>query len=290
MTIKSILVPLDGTDAGPATLETGFMAGAMFKAHVNVLHIRPDSLAAAPAAGEAMSGDTVENFPRHLQVYLKRAQGARRIFEAACTRHNVRVIEGGAPTEELTASFLDRVGRRHDVICRLGRVNDLIVIGHPSRPDDDHVNSLTFDALFQTGRPVLVAPRETLKSMGRIIAIAWNGSAQCARAIGDATNFFSQAQKIVVLTAESEHTPKTLVPELVSYLQCHGAPVETRIIGNMGDIHLGGRQLLAAAETEGADLLVMGAKVKRNEIKKMVMGCSTGDVLNMARIPLLMGH
>jgi nucleotide-binding universal stress UspA family protein len=258
MTIKSILVSLDGTEAGQAVLETGLMA---------------------------------EDFSHgHQRLHLDRAKTANALFEAACLRHHIKVVEGGPAPEGLTASFLDRVGQRHAVMCRLGRVHDLIVVGQPSHPKD-LLHSLTIDALFETGRPVLVAPKTAPKTLGQVIAIAWNGSAQCARAIGGATNFFAQASKVVVLTAESEHTPKTVVPELVGYLQCHGVQVETRIIGHMGKKHLGGRQLLAAAEAEGADLLVMGAKrLVKNRLKKMFLGCATSDVLNLARIPLLMGH
>ena len=291
MTIKSILVSLDGTDTGLATLETGLMAGAKFKVHVDALHVRPDSLTAVPAIGDAMSGSMAEDFSHgHLKEQLDRAKAAAAMFEAACLRHHIRVIEGGPSPEGLTASFLDRVGQRHAVMCRLGRVHDLVVVGQPSHPKDA-MHSLTMDALFQTGRPVLVAPKTVPKTLGQVIAIAWNGSAQCARAIGGATNFFAQASKVVVLTAESQHTPKTVVPELVEYLQCHRVPVETSIIGHMGKAHLRGRQLLDAAQAEGADLLVMGAKkLERNRLKKMFLGCATSDVLNMAAIPLLMGH
>jgi nucleotide-binding universal stress UspA family protein len=290
MTIKSILVSLDGTESGLSTLETGLMVGAKFKTHVDALHVRPDSLTAVPAIGDSMSGKLAENFSHgHQTEHVERAKAARAMFEATCLRRNIRVLEGAPTPEGLTASFLDRVGQPHAVMCRLGRVHDLIVVGQPSNPKDI-LHSLTIDALFQTGRPVLIAPKAKLESLGKIIAIGWNGSAECARAIGGATNFFAQAEKVVVLTAESEHTPKTVIPELVSYLECHGVKVETRIIGQMGKTRLGGHQLLAAAEVERADLLVMGAKLERNRLKKMFLGCATSDALNSARIPLLMGH
>jgi nucleotide-binding universal stress UspA family protein len=290
MTIKSILVSLDGTDSGLATLETGLMVAAKFKAHADALHVRPDSLTAVPAIGDAMNGEMAENFSQgHQSEHDERSKAARAMFEAACLRRNIRVVEGGPTPDGLSASFLDRVGQPHAVMCRLGRVHDLVVVGQPSHPKD-MLRSLTIDALFQTGRPVLVVPKAVPKSLGKVIAIGWNGSAECARAIGGATNFFSQAEKVVVLTAESEHTPKTVIPELVSYLQCHGVKVETRIIGQMGKAHLGGHQLLAAAEVEQADLLVMGAKLEKNKVKRMFLGCATSDVLNSARIPLLMGH
>ena len=42
MTIKTILVPLDGSESGPAVLEAALAAARVFGAHLDVLHVRAD--------------------------------------------------------------------------------------------------------------------------------------------------------------------------------------------------------------------------------------------------------
>ncbi len=75
----------------------------------------------------------------------------------------------------------------------------------------------------QCGRPVLAVPKSAPDFIGRRIAIAWNGSAECARALGGATNFFEQAEAVVILTAHSQRTPVSVVPELEGYLNATGS-------------------------------------------------------------------
>ncbi len=143
--------------------------------------------------------------------------------------------------------------------------------------------------LFETGRPVLIAPPDTPKSIGRNIAIAWNGSAEASRAVAAATNFFTTAEKVTVLTAESERTPAEAAQELADYLLLHGVRAETRIFAHMADKPLGGTALLKACDDVRADLLVMGAFIASG-FRELIMGNATQQVLSEATIPVLMGH
>ncbi|MBF0374049.1 MAG: universal stress protein [Alphaproteobacteria bacterium] len=278
MPIKSILVALDGGERTPATLETALTLVGRFGAHADVLHVRPDALTDVPAIGEGMSGQLADAVSHGNALRSEqRARLAREVFERVC----------GADHPSMT--FVERVGRRHAVMARLGRVHDLILVGPPSDPRDI-AHSLTMDALFLTGRPVLVVPHDAPASLGEHVAVAWNGSAECARALGGASNFLPHAKRVTILTAESARTPRSVVSELADYLARHtAAPVETRIIGQLGKNHLGGRQLLEAVHESGADLLVMGAR-KLGRLERLMLGSATQDVLRDADLPVLMGH
>jgi nucleotide-binding universal stress UspA family protein len=280
VTIRSILVSIDGSEAGAAPLEAAMRTAASLDAHLDVLHVRPDSLTELPAIGEAMPDDVAHRIAGHTDDQSnRRAEAARRQFDAARAAHGLRSVD-----------WVERTGRRHMVLQRLGRVHDLIVVGRPSHPKD-MAGSLVMDALFGTGRPVLVVPPGFSGEFGKRIAIAWNGSPQCARAIGGATNFFGMADEVVVLTAESRHTPVTVVPELAAYLERHTGKVRTRVFAHMGRKPLGAKALLAACAEEGADLLVMGARrVARWHWRDLLLGHATGQVLRHATLPVLMGH
>jgi nucleotide-binding universal stress UspA family protein len=281
MTIRTILVSFDGSEAGSATLDAALNLGRQFSLHVDVLHVRPDSLTQVPAIGEGMTGSMAERIShKEAQKSGDQAAEARRLFDQACAR--LEAAEG------FSTSWIERVGRRHAVTIRLGRVHDLIVVGPPSDPRD-LAHSLTVRALFETGRPVLMVPAQAPATIGRRIAVAWNGSAECARALGGASNFFATADEVVILTAHSDRTPVSVVPELESYLEHHQVKVETRVFAELGKKLLSGRQLLAAAHEAGADLLVMGA-YREGALRKMVLGSATREVLATADVPLLMGH
>jgi len=295
MTIKSILVSLDGTEASHATLEAALTVAAKLSVSLDVLHVRPDSLTEAPALGDSMSGSMVEQFAHgHAGLAEERARAARAIFADICAKHGVPTVENGAATQgRLAARFVEKVGKKHSVFPRLARVHDLVIVGHPSNPKD-LLHSLTIDALFESGRPTLVVPHRPPASFARTIAIAWNGSPECARALGGATNLFPFAESVVILTAESHHTPASVVEELAGYLERHGIKPRHRIIGHMGSKHLGGKRLLAATAEENADLLVMGAHRHRrwslHRWREVYLGRATREVLEMAEIPVLMGH
>lgn len=289
MTIKSILVTLDGGEQSPATLDVALSLVKRLGVHADVLHVRPDALTEVPAIGDGMSGDLADAHAHTGQMRSEqRARLAHALFDKAVGEQSLPIVAADAVPSGPSVSFIERVGRRHAVMARLGRVHDLILVGQPSDPRD-MAHSLTMDALFETGRPVLVIPHLPPARLGRHIAVAWNGSRECARALGGATNFFAGAEQVTILTAESERTPRSVVPELADYLKIHAPRVDTQIIASLGRKHLGGRQLLEAVKESGADLLVMGAH-KAGPFRRLMLGSATHDVLAQAHLPVLMGH
>ncbi len=289
MTIRTILVSLDGSESSPATLNTAFGIAKRFGIHVDVLHVRPDSLAGVPAIGEGMSGSMADRISvKTERQAVERAQRAHVLFDETCQALGVSVVSEDTEPDGLSASWIERVGRKHMVMKRLGRVHDLIVLGQPSNPKA-MTESLTVNALFETGRPVLVVPPKVADRIGRRIAVAWNGSAECARALGGATNFFTGADTVVILTAHGDETPVSVVPELETYLTHHGIKAETRIFANLGRRHLDGPTLLAECAESGADMLVLGG-TQIGPLKDLMLGGNTRHVLEAAKIPLLIGH
>ncbi len=289
MSLRTILVTIDGGRSSEATLDTALALGRRFAVHVDVLHVQTDPLAAVPALGDGVTATLADEATAGAaDAGAARALAARAIFDEVIARHGLEASEYDVPGEGFTVAWMTRIGRRHKMLARLGQVHDLVVVGHPSDPDDpDH--SLSSDALFNTGRPVLLAPDVPPEAFGKRIAIAWNGSTECARALGGASNFLDRAESVVVLTAQSERTPVSMIPELEVYLHRHGVAVETRRVGHPSKEHLGGRPLLEACNECGADMLVMGAH-RVGKLRQMVLGSATRDVLSKAQVPVLMGH
>ncbi|WP_316979339.1 universal stress protein [Shumkonia mesophila] len=291
MPIKKILIAVRGSETSRSTIGTGLLLAATLKAHAEVLHVLADPLHAVPAFGDGMTGRMADQLVSISEKDVaERAKLARRMFDQYCTGHQVPVVTGKPPAGEFSAAWLEKVGYADALMRRRGRLADMIVLGKPTFKPRLATSMTAQAGLFETGRPVLIAPPETPKGdIGRNIAIAWNGSAEASRAVAAATNFFGAAEKVTVLTAESERTPAEAAQELADYLSLHGVRAETRIFAHMADKPLGGAALLKACDDVGADLLVMGAFIAGG-FRELIMGNATQQVLSEATIPVLMGH
>lgn len=290
MPIKKILIAVRGSESSRSTIETGLLLAANLKAHAEVLHVLADPLHAVPAFGDGMTGRMADQLVSISEKDVaERAKLARRMFDEYCARNNVPVLTGKPPAGEFSAAWVEKVGYADALMRRRGRLADMIVLGKPTFKPRLATSMTAQAGLFETGRPAFIAPPETPKTIGRNIAIAWNGSAEASRAVAAATNFFAAAERVTVLTAESERTPAEAAQELADYLMLHGVRAETRIFAHMADKPLGGAALLKACSDVGADLLVMGAFIASG-FRELIMGNATQQVLSEATIPVLMGH
>jgi nucleotide-binding universal stress UspA family protein len=288
MSIRTILVPLAGSnDIGPV-VELGLTMGTDLGAHVEVLHILSDPKDTIPLLGEGMSVSMIEDM---IDAAEKeggdRAARGQQVFDDLCRQFSVTV--GGKPGEAgASASWGQEVGRDDEVTARRGRLADLIVVGRPTETSDVSSTLTLNAALFDTGRPVLVAPPGGTGNFGKHIAISWNGGAQAARAVGSALGMIKRAEKVTVLTAESDRTTAARAPELAAYLEWHGIAPDTRTFSVEGR-QPGGADLLAECSRTGADLLVMGAYT-HSRMRQLILGGVTRHVLEEAEIPLFMAH
>ena len=290
MAIKTILVAASGTEQSRSTLDVGLMVAAHLKSHVDIIHVKVDPLAALPALGDSMTTQIADEITGTLSKEAsQRAETAKLLFEACCKDQKIPVVTETPPVGEASASWIEQVGRPDIIVSRRARTADLLVVGKPTFKAKLQTSGTAQAGLLETGRPVLVAPSETPTTIGKRIAIAWNGSAEASRAVAAATNFFGGADKITVLTAESERTPAAVAQQLADYLACHGIEAETKIFARMGGQHLGGKALLQACEEIDADLLVMGAFVAAG-MRELILGNATQHVLSHAKLPVLMGH
>ncbi len=280
MPIKTILVPDDGSEAALPALEAAFLVGRDLGAHVGVLHIGADPKDAVTLIGEGMSGAIVDEMIGLAERDIaERAAKSRAAFDELASRYAV----GGASP----ADWSEVTGPGDEVTARKGRLADLIVVGRPTARSEASQMMVLNAALFETGRPVLVTPPRVPVTIGRKVAISWNGSAEAARAVGAAMDLISKAQGVTILTAESTRTSMAVAPELAAYLSRHGITAETRAF-SPGDRPVGGG-LLKECSSLGADLLVMGAYT-HSRMRQLILGGVTRHVLEHAEVPLFMAH
>src|SRR5262249_26453098 len=108
-----------------------------------------------------------------------------------------------------------------------GRVFDVVVLGKPGRdPKGPRITTLEA-ALFESGRPVLIAPPSPQSRMGTNVLIAWNCSTEQARVTAFAMPILKRASRVIVLTVEGgAAVPGPTGEQLRRYLQLNDVPAK----------------------------------------------------------------
>jgi len=291
MTIRKLLLPLTGTAAGEAALGSALTIARMWNAHVLALHVRVDSRDVAPLAGEGLSGAMIEEMMTATEKEsLSRAQAVRSMFEAFVAGQNVRVGEPAPGEAAATASFASVTGREDDLVAQQARLADLTVVPHPETSEDVSSSDALHAVLFDSGRPVLVAPQRApgpQQSIGTRICLAWNGTAESASAVLSALPWLHRAQAVRILTAEEYQRRGPAAQDLADYLALHDVAAEIATFRPIkGEVGAG---LLQAAQEFGADLLAMGA-YSHSRLRQLLLGGVTRHVLEHAKLPIMMNR
>src|SRR5262249_19243517 len=82
----------------------------------------------------------------------------------------------GEGREGVSYAWVRPGGEFDPFIGSYGRVFDLIVLGRPGRAAQNPRMAPLEAALFESGRPVLIAPPTPPTQLGRNVLVAWNGS------------------------------------------------------------------------------------------------------------------
>jgi nucleotide-binding universal stress UspA family protein len=123
------------------------------------------------------------------------------------------------------------------------------------------------------------------------VLIAWNASREAALALLASRPFLKQADRVTVLTGQGREPvaagTHVLPLDISAYLARHHIPATVKSIESP-DANAG-EAILAAAKTQGADLIVMGA-YGRSWLSEWLLGGATRHILKAAPIPVLMAH
>src|SRR6185312_11576873 len=281
--MKSILAVIGDGNAAPV-LGAALNAAREFGSHVVGLHAVTTEYAVVFGGemGFSISSEVDRTLEREGQ---ERRDQARRIFRDMMASQNIPI---GAPVQEIgpTAEWREEEGRQNAVVGALGRVFDLIVVEQPAKLASLPEATLE-DALFESGRPVLMVPPRGPATIGRTVVIAWNGSTETARTVAFAMPFLVKAQDVQVVSVEGGMTPGPSGEDLARSLARHGMPTSWRHVPARS--RTTGECFLDEAETAGADLLIKGAYTQ-SRLRQMIFGGATRHIIMEAKVPVLMAH
>ncbi|MFC4169857.1 universal stress protein [Teichococcus aestuarii] len=289
MAYRRLLLPLTGTAAGEAALKTALMVARTWNAHVHCLHVRVDARDVAPLAGEGLSGAMIEEMMAATERESgERAGRVRSLFEKFVQGRDVTIAlsaESALKTEGPTLSFESIAGREEDVVAQQSRLYDMAVVPHPEADEDVSSSDALHAVLFDSGRPVLIAPREPPATIGTRVCCAWNGTAESAAAVAAALPWLHHAEAVRILHSEDYQRRGPDAEGLRAYLRWHSIQAET--VPFKPQTREVGAGLLGAVRDFNADLLCMGA-YSHSRLRQLILGGVTRHVLENADIPVLM--
>ena len=289
--MKVVLAALGGTARDTSTLDCAGALARLFASHIIACHVHPDAASMMPMMGGEASGALVAEFMRIAEEEAAAQQKRANATFGAWHAVNGFAMATTSGIKGPSVEWQHVPGLASETLPELGRVADVLVI---ARPEADtagiHIGTIEA-ALFGTGRPVLLAPSKSPASLGKTIAVAWNGTTESAHAIGAAIPLLAQASAVCVLSvrpggdAKGAGEDETDVHGLISYLAWHGiAAHPAPAVG-----HDVGRSLIAGALAASADLLVMGA-YGHSRLREMVFGGATRHVVEDGSLPALLMH
>lgn len=279
--MKTILVPTQSIAAMKSTLEVAALLARQTGAYLEGCPLRvalPLYVVAELTTGFAMEAYTTQ--------HDEETEELRRMFETFMQDH-------GIPPAGTTAAlpcfgWCAVAAADEDFIGSYGRAFDITIM---SRLDADSTNlhrRAIESALFESGRPILLAPPVAPKQIATKIMIHWNGSTEQARANAFAMPLLRLAERVTVLTvAGGQEVPGPSADDVVRQLQHNGIAARP-ITVKLGDRDTG-EAVLDAATAQGCDLLIKGA-FTRHRLRQMIFGGATSHIMEHADLPVLMAH
>jgi nucleotide-binding universal stress UspA family protein len=174
------------------------------------------------------------------------------------------------------------------------RYADLSVMAAPAQGADDSAVARAFFSamLFESGRPVLVAPpRQPAQVPFRHVVIAWKPTREATRALHDSLALLRGATSIDVVivdpvVSDMDHGADPGV-DIATHLSRHDVRVNVVSIPRAGGT-VAAALLRHAAESK-AQLLVAGG-YGHSRLREWVLGGTTRELLRDLHLPILFSH
>ena len=177
-----------------------------------------------------------------------------------------------------------------EIVSRLAtraRLHDLTVLDAGPRTYDLD-REMIEKALFHSGRPVIAVPPTHAAFSARRIIVAWDGSAQAARAANEALPFLRAAEAVEIVSVGDEAEIHAELPgaEFAPHLARHGVNVSVNDLPRGESV---AATLRAQAGLFRADMIVMGA-YRHSPTREFFLGGVTRSFLRGSPAPLFLAH
>lgn len=269
MAIKDILLPLVGEPSAAARVAVYKCLAICgdFGARVTAVAVEEDIL----VRPKVLISSDIDNVSATEAVRsVTDAQGLLHMFDSTAASLGVR-----------SKKHLHRLARSEiaDHIACAARLQDLSIV--PVKSHHSFSEQLVERLLFESGRPIILCPEELAADLPLLlddVVIAWDGSPEAARAVGDALPFLKAAETVHILTATDNATAEEVGSgaALTEHLAEHGINATFATVGIDGSSV--GKVFEAHVRANRVDLLVMGA-YHHSRLNEIVWGGATKTII-----------
>ena len=283
--MKSILVVGEDPHSFQAVLTTVWLIAERFESYVEGMAVHALTVPVTSIAG--FGGVAVTSLESLEAEEFARAGRLKDTFREFARGRQISGDPGAGERGSVISKWLIDEPVLVQTLGERGRVFDLIVVGRAggalTRADTPAMES----ALFDSGKPVLIAPEAPPKSIGNAVLVAWNGAAESARAVAFALPLLHAAGDVLVLEVEGGSVVGPDAQDLRTYLTRHGISSQSKTVAQDGAET--GQVILDEAASFGADLIIKGAYT-HSRLRQMIFGGATKHLLATSPIPVLMAH
>lgn len=277
MTIARILLPLGSRGTSAACADAAFGLADRFAAEVEAVHpslppldrLRLPDESAAPMRIQRLIDEATEQAKAERQSAQKAFAAMAKGF--AKVKSRFQTIEG-----DIAASIAAR-----------GRLADFTVLPAVTDGEGAFWTELREAALFDTGRPVLIAPKGKVSAkLGDTVVIAWKPGVEAARAVTAAKPLLAKAKRVRVVTVSEDGADKRALDDMAAYLKLLGLKPQAAMVKGRG----GAAKLIMTEAAKAKDtILVMGA-YSHWRWREWAFGGVTETLLHETPVPVLMTH
>ncbi len=279
--MKTILVPAEPRTSMSDALQTALLIARRFDSYIEGFALRSK-------ISEFVAVDMGGSFP--LDAFnregLEEVKKTKAMFESFMQEHGVP--RSGQAASGVSFGWLDDAPEGEGTVGSYGRVFDLIVLNRPDAASMGMHSRALESGLFESGRPILLAPPAPPKQIATNVLIAWNGSTEQTRANAFAMPLLQRAERVTVLTIPGgAGVPGPSGEQVTRSLQRNGVPATALTVELEG--RSTGETILAACASQGCDLLIKGAYTQ-SRLRQLIFGGATRHILANATLPVFMAH
>lgn len=293
MTIQKLLVPFLAAEAGEQAFRAGAVIAERFKAHLDVVHMRPRLAITSSGSYYPIAGAHIDdNVDALTAAQNELASDLKRRFESQCAELSIEILTRSgehAESRGATAAWSDLDATLPYDFALRARVADGAVLARPGAKAPAYERSLAEELIFQSGRPtIVVGGQNGLKALPKTVMVGWDGGREAARALRDALPVLRDAHTVIVATIGKTAWAAEPPESAAAYLRLHNVHA-THLYVRPEKNEDAAEAFLDHARRHSADLIVMGA-YSHNRWREVILGGFTRHMLNYAEIPVLMSH
>lgn len=285
MTLKSIYLPLSGEADANAAADAAFALIKTFKGHLAASDTVSDPGPFLDQTGIGMMAtyyDELYKTAEKVQAHKRSAAGE--LFESARQRHDVPLR---GPVEGEATCLLHSHDGDPAIVARLGRLANLIVLACPGERSSYADLKTVEQALFDARRPVLMVPQGSALDIAKPALVAWNGSAEAARALINAVPMLQESDHVLLVQVGELESSGTPISDAQAHLSLYGVKADIETVERGGESVTD--VLADRAAKIGAGYYVMGAYT-HNPWRELVLGGVTQHMVKHGALPVLLAH